>query len=144
MRIVLIKCLYLFTLRNIISVIPHQDITYLHTEPVAPVGFWIALEDATVQNSCLWMVRGSHKSGVHRRLVRSTDKDGKVAMVYDKPNPFYPESSFIPVPVSKGKSCCKSSNINILSFLTYLFRMQISVVIDIKSLAATSCSEIQT
>ncbi|CAB3259045.1 unnamed protein product [Arctia plantaginis] len=85
------------------EVIPHQDITYLHTEPVSPIGFWIALEDATIQNSCLWVVRGSHKSGVHRRLVRSPDKDGKNdVMVYDKPNPFYPESSFIPLPVSKG------------------------------------------
>lgn len=93
-----------FNLKYFIPVIPHQDITYLHTEPVAPIGFWIALEDATIQNSCLWVVRGSHKSGVHRRLVRSPNKDGKNdVMVYDKPNPFYPESSFIPLPVSKGK-----------------------------------------
>ncbi|XP_075991043.1 phytanoyl-CoA dioxygenase domain containing 1 [Anticarsia gemmatalis] len=84
------------------EVIPHQDITYLHTEPIPPIGFWIALEDATIQNSCLWVVRGSHKSGVHRRLVRSPDKDGNIIMVYDKPNPIYPESSFLPLPVCKG------------------------------------------
>lgn len=94
------------------ELIPHQDITYLHTEPVPPLGFWIALEDATIQNSCLWMVRGSHKSGVHRRLVRSTTEDGKhVEMVYDKPNPFYPESSFLPFPVSKGTCILLHGNV---------------------------------
>ncbi|XP_053624303.1 phytanoyl-CoA dioxygenase domain-containing protein 1 [Plodia interpunctella] len=84
------------------EVVPHQDATYLHTDPVPPVGFWIALEDATVQNGCLWMAPGSHMSGVHRRLTRNQEKDGKTALVYDKPAAVYPESSFIPVPVSKG------------------------------------------
>ncbi|KAF9798927.1 hypothetical protein SFRURICE_019709, partial [Spodoptera frugiperda] len=83
------------------EVIPHQDITYLHTAPVAPVGFWIALEDATVENGCLWMVPGSHKSGIHRRLTRNSDKDSKELLIYDTPSPDYPESGFVPVPVTK-------------------------------------------
>ncbi|KAI5636979.1 phytanoyl-CoA dioxygenase (PhyH) domain-containing protein [Phthorimaea operculella] len=81
------------------EVIEHQDATYLHTEPTPAVGFWIALEDATLQNGCLWMARGSHKSGVHRRLVRSP---GKTELEYDRPAPIYPQSAFTPVPVSKG------------------------------------------
>ncbi|XP_041987309.1 phytanoyl-CoA dioxygenase domain-containing protein 1 [Aricia agestis] len=84
------------------EVVPHQDATYLHTEPVPPVGFWIALEDATIQNGCLWMSPGSHKSGVHRRLQRNPDKEAQQGLVYDKPAPVYRESSFTPVPVSKG------------------------------------------
>lgn len=51
------------------TVNPHQDASYLYTEPVNVVGFWIALEDATLENGCLWMSPGSHKSGVHRRFV---------------------------------------------------------------------------
>lgn len=43
-------------------VTPHQDATFLHTEPLGRVlGLWIALEDATVNNGCLWFIPGSHK-----------------------------------------------------------------------------------
>ncbi|CAK1554750.1 unnamed protein product [Leptosia nina] len=77
---------------------PHQDITYLHTEPIPPVGFWIALQDATLQNGCLWMSPGSHKSGVHRRM----QKNEEGILDYDRPAPIYPQSSFTAVPVSKG------------------------------------------
>lgn len=45
------------------SVTAHQDATFLHTEPLGRVmGLWIALEDATVNNGCLWFIPGSHKS----------------------------------------------------------------------------------
>ncbi|XP_045783723.1 phytanoyl-CoA dioxygenase domain-containing protein 1-like [Maniola jurtina] len=84
------------------EVTAHQDATYLYTEPIPPVGFWIALEDATVQNGCLWIARGSHKSGVHRRLIRNPDKESKQALIFDRGAPVYPQSAFTPVPVSKG------------------------------------------
>ncbi|XP_073950994.1 phytanoyl-CoA dioxygenase domain containing 1 [Choristoneura fumiferana] len=82
------------------EVVEHQDITFLHTEPIPPIGFWIALEDATIQNGCLWVARGSHKSGVHRRLLR--DSENREKLSYDRPAAVYPQSSFTPVPVSKG------------------------------------------
>ncbi|KAJ8737511.1 hypothetical protein PYW08_000106 [Mythimna loreyi] len=93
------------------EVTPHQDITYLHTEPVPPIGFWIALEDATIQNGCLWVVPGSHKSGVHRRLIRNPDKSSKETLIYDRPAPIYPSSSFIPVPVNKGTCIILHGNV---------------------------------
>lgn len=44
-------------------VTPHQDATFLYTEPLGRVmGLWIALEDATVNNGCLWFIPGSHRS----------------------------------------------------------------------------------
>lgn len=95
----IIKCIYS---KFSVPVVAHQDATYLYSEPVPPIGFWIALEDATVQNGCLWMARGSHKSGVHRRLIRNPDKESKQALIYDKGAPFYPQSGFTAVPVSKG------------------------------------------
>ena len=49
-------------------VIPHQDSTFLHTSPMKLMGYWIALEDATVENGCLWFIPGSHK-GIHDSLV---------------------------------------------------------------------------
>ncbi|XP_035430850.1 phytanoyl-CoA dioxygenase domain-containing protein 1 homolog [Spodoptera frugiperda] len=93
------------------EVTAHQDITYLHTAPIPPVGFWIALEDATVQNGCLWIVPGSHKSGVHRRLTRNFDKDSKDKLIYDSPAPFYPQSRFTAVPVSKGTCIVLHGNV---------------------------------
>ncbi|XP_055379168.1 phytanoyl-CoA dioxygenase domain-containing protein 1 [Condylostylus longicornis] len=85
------------------EVTPHQDATYLFTEPNTAIGFWIALDDATIQNGCLQFVRGSHKSGIHRRYIRNPDKNAKELLIYDKPAPYYQESTFTKVPVKKGK-----------------------------------------
>ena len=50
---------------------PHQDSTFLYTDPPSAVGFWIALEDATVRNGCLSFLRGSHRRApVRKRFVR--------------------------------------------------------------------------
>ncbi|XP_038216624.1 phytanoyl-CoA dioxygenase domain-containing protein 1 [Zerene cesonia] len=89
------------------EVIPHQDITYLHTEPVPPLGFWIALQDATVQNGCLWISPGSHKSGIHRRLFKKQNN----TLEYDRPAPVYPQSSFTPVAVPKGTCILLHGNV---------------------------------
>nr|CAD7194641.1 unnamed protein product [Timema douglasi] len=85
------------------EVVPHQDATFLHTEPVYLVGFWIALEDATLENGCLWFSPGSHRSGVHRRFVRNPDHNSTELLVFTAPPPCYPTSNFTPVPVKKGK-----------------------------------------
>ncbi|XP_022210789.2 phytanoyl-CoA dioxygenase domain-containing protein 1 homolog [Drosophila obscura] len=84
------------------EVIPHQDSWYLHTEPNSAVGFWMALEDCTLQNGCLQFIKGSHKSGVHRRYLRNPDTNATELMVYDRAAPIYPQSSFAPIQVSKG------------------------------------------
>ena len=50
---------------------PHQDSTFLYTDPPSAVGFWIALEDATIENGCLSFARGSHRRApVKSRFVR--------------------------------------------------------------------------
>ena len=50
---------------------PHQDSTFLYTNPPSAVGFWIALEDAIVENGCLSFARGSHRrTPIKSRLVR--------------------------------------------------------------------------
>lgn len=56
---------------------PHQDSTFLYTDPPSAVGFWIALEDATVHNGCLSFAKGSHKRApVRERLVRKGPGSG--------------------------------------------------------------------
>jgi phytanoyl-CoA hydroxylase len=56
----------------------HQDATFLYTEPVTVVGLWVALEDATVENGCLWALPGGHRTvSLARRFVRNGgDGDG--------------------------------------------------------------------
>ena len=50
---------------------PHQDSTFLYTNPPSAVGFWIALEDATKENGCLSFAKGSHRRApVKSRFVR--------------------------------------------------------------------------
>ncbi|XP_055524536.1 phytanoyl-CoA dioxygenase domain-containing protein 1 [Wyeomyia smithii] len=80
----------------------HQDATYLYSEPSSTIGFWIPLEDATTQNGCLHFIKGSHKSGVHRRYIRNPDKTSSDLLIYDRPAPLYPQSNFVPVPVKAG------------------------------------------
>lgn len=42
----------------------HQDEVYIPTRDRSLTGGWIALDDATVENGCLWVIPGSHKKGV--------------------------------------------------------------------------------
>lgn len=44
------------------SVPPHQGSTFLHANPLSAVGFWIPLQDCTLDNGCLYFWPGSHKS----------------------------------------------------------------------------------
>jgi phytanoyl-CoA hydroxylase len=42
----------------------HQDEAHIPTRDRSLTGVWIALDDATVDNGCLWVIPGSHRSGV--------------------------------------------------------------------------------
>ncbi|KAL8729168.1 MAG: hypothetical protein Q9166_004907 [cf. Caloplaca sp. 2 TL-2023] len=56
---------------------PHQDSTFLYTDPPSAVGFWIALQDATTENGCLSFAKGSHhRSPVTSRFVKKQGGGG--------------------------------------------------------------------
>lgn len=40
---------------------PHQESTFVYTEPQTVVVLWIALEDADIENACMWGILGSQK-----------------------------------------------------------------------------------
>lgn len=63
----------------------HQDSTFLFTEPESCVGFWVALEDATPENGCLYAETGGHR-GALRKLFQ--DVDGELAMQELDDTPF--------------------------------------------------------
>ncbi len=41
----------------------HQDEVYIPTRDRSLIGAWIAVDDATVENGCLYVVPGSHRTG---------------------------------------------------------------------------------
>ena len=53
------------------EVVCHQDATYIYTEPESCVGFWFALEDATVDNGCMCFIPGAHKAPLRKRNYRN-------------------------------------------------------------------------
>lgn len=57
------------------AVPPHQDSSFLYTDPPSAVGWWYALEDATAENGCLSFAAGSHKRApIEKRFVRTGEK----------------------------------------------------------------------
>ncbi len=42
----------------------HQDEFYIPTRDRSLTGGWIALDDATTENGCLWVIPGSHRRGI--------------------------------------------------------------------------------
>jgi phytanoyl-CoA hydroxylase len=76
----------------------HQDSTFLYTEPTDIVGLWFALEDATIENGCLWAIPGGHKAGLKTRWVRAEE-----GMRFDDLDltPFA-EEKLVPLEVPKG------------------------------------------
>ena len=83
----------------------HQDATFLYTAPVSVTGFWFALEDATLDNGCLWAAPGGHRTGLRQLFKRTddmTDDDGTVFEVLD-PTPLpAPPDELVPLEAAAG------------------------------------------
>lgn len=86
------------------EVIPHQDASYLLTTPQSLIGIWIALEDATLENGCLWFEKGSHKGGIHRRYIKNPNVNSEELFIYVGKEVKYDLSKFEAAPVKRG-SC---------------------------------------
>lgn len=97
-RPVIMQSMYIFKQPGIGGeVVPHQDNSFIYTEPQTCTGLWLALEDATILNGCLWAIPGSHKNGLVRRFFR--DEDG---VKFDRPSPSYDQKDFVPIEVKAG------------------------------------------
>ncbi|MBE9552681.1 MAG: phytanoyl-CoA dioxygenase family protein [Proteobacteria bacterium] len=95
----LLQSMYIFKQPRIGGeVLCHQDGTFLLTEPESVVGFWFALEDATVENGCLYALRGEHK-GPLRRRYRNRDGALVVEALDDAP---WDEAVKVPLEAAKG------------------------------------------
>lgn len=77
----------------------HQDERYIPTRDRSLVGAWIALDDATIENGCLWVVPGSHRSGV----LYPTKDHGRPDEFDISDEAFgFDDSGAVPVEVSTG------------------------------------------
>lgn len=78
----------------------HQDEFYIPTRDKSLVGAWIAIDDATFENGCLWIVPGSHKSGILFRRVPSDSSEYADVDTVDVSA--LSSNQFLPVEVKKG------------------------------------------
>ena len=81
------------------EVICHQDSTFLYTEPHSCIGLWFAMEDATLENGCMWGLPGHHKAPLKKRHYRN--EAGK--LVTEKLNDSaWTEEDRVPLEVKQG------------------------------------------
>lgn len=77
----------------------HQDEFFIPTRDRSLTGGWIALDDATVENGCLWVIPGSHRRGIlwpsRKHDDRRFDCSGEAEFPYD-------DADAIPVEVKAG------------------------------------------
>lgn len=101
----LLQSMYIFKQPNIGGEVTcHQDATFLYTEPMTVTGFWFALEDATLENGCLWAIPGGHKLGLKKRFSRANpnaESGGgtKFEILDDSP---WPDEILKPLEVAAG------------------------------------------
>jgi phytanoyl-coA dioxygenase domain-containing protein 1 homolog len=85
------------------EVVAHQDGSFLYTTPKSKViGVWIALDDVTLENGCLYFIPGSHRTQIETRMVRNAQPPP--LLKFTQPFPKYESNLFIPATVTKG-SC---------------------------------------
>ncbi len=78
----------------------HQDEDFIPTRDRTLTGGWIALDDATLDNGCLWVIPGSHKHGI---LWDMKHQDDPRFDCTDESFGFpYKDSDSIPVEVKAG------------------------------------------
>ncbi|MFC5648292.1 phytanoyl-CoA dioxygenase family protein [Paenibacillus solisilvae] len=71
-------------------------------QPSDLVSAWVALDDAVIENGCMWMVPGSHKWGNHQRYLSST-KDFKPLHKQPEMLPNHANVEAVPFEIKKGQ-----------------------------------------
>jgi phytanoyl-CoA hydroxylase len=80
----------------------HQDEGFIPTRDRSLTAVWIALDDATVENGCLWVLPGSHRRGVLYPSREQHDPRFDCSIeAYDFP---YADEDAVPVEVPAGSA----------------------------------------
>ena len=97
-----IQSMYIFKQPKVGGVVlPHRDSSFMYTEPMKLYGIWIALEDACVDNGCMWFVPGSHQQGSSFRFLR-TDTESGIVTSFEGKRPQNKPEEYAAVSVKKG------------------------------------------
>ncbi|WLI88200.1 phytanoyl-CoA dioxygenase family protein [Massilia sp. R2A-15] len=81
----------------------HQDATFFETTPISVTTFWFALEDATIDNGCLWVEPGGHLGPLRERFVRNGDA---ISMEKLDSTPWPDDSVAVPLEAKAGSLVC--------------------------------------
>lgn len=77
----------------------HQDEVYIPTRDRSLIGAWIAVDDATIENGCLYVIPGSHRTGY---LYPQRDHGNPDEFDFARESWGFDESKQIPVEVKAG------------------------------------------
>lgn len=77
----------------------HQDESFLINDPAGVIGFWFALEDATIQNGCLYALAGGHHSPLKEKFIRTGAGGCEMVQLSEVD---WPADDFIPLEVKAG------------------------------------------
>jgi phytanoyl-CoA hydroxylase len=78
----------------------HQDEYFIPTRDKSLIGVWIAIDDATIENGCLWIIPGSQKPGYIMPRTNNSNTEFADTSTVDVSK--YPSDQIIPVPVKSG------------------------------------------
>ena len=81
----------------------HQDATFFDNDPITVTTFWFALEDATVDNGCLWAEPGGHRGPLRERFLRVGDT---ITMEKLDSTPWPDNSTAVPLEARAGTLVC--------------------------------------
>ena len=96
----IIQSMYIFKPQRIGGeVVCHQDSTFIYTEPESCIAFWFALEDATIENGCMYFVPGGHKLNLKQRNYRVSENELTTEILDPEP---WPEHLKLPAEASAG------------------------------------------
>lgn len=111
---ILVQTMYIFKSPKVGGeVTPHQDSTYLISNPLSCKAIWVALDDATKENGCMWGIPGSHKTTPIEYYMKAERKevyddngklvkrDSKVSYDPEEP-PKYTIKDDVPLEMKKG------------------------------------------
>ncbi len=84
----IIQSMYIFKPPGIGGeVVCHQDSTFIYTEPESCVGFWFAIDDATLENGCMHFIPGAHTMPLKQRNYRRDNGTFVIETIDDTPWP---------------------------------------------------------
>ncbi|MEO1729228.1 MAG: phytanoyl-CoA dioxygenase family protein [Pseudomonadota bacterium] len=77
----------------------HQDATFFYSTPISVLTFWFAIDDATLENGCIWVSKEGIDTPLRQRFIL---RDGAVTMDMLSDAPWPGDGSAAPLEVKAG------------------------------------------